>query len=774
MRALRLLLPAAMACAVHAQAPAPEFVLQHELKRPEPFEHTPLRVNPPTFRWPAAAGTETWRIEIARSTAFEDATVLLVGEPFLRPLQPLAPGRWYWRVRPERPETGDWIRAERFHISADLPRWTMPEWGKMLGRVPASHPRNYVRREQLTAYRTKAQGPLKDLISRWVRKMEGSLHREFNLEEYLRRVPEPSQAGTLEVRTNLRWALVSAGRDLGEEVAELSWLWLATGQPRFRDAARRRAMAAAALDPKGLVSVANSDFANASIAAGLALAYDFLFDEWTTAERGMLRTALQERALPIFQDMKGASQSLMRAHNWQEIYRNGMVAALALYGQEPEASAWLELGLKSFIAFYPWWGGKDGGSQEGAKYYYGLEMISSLDTRDLFENAFGVDFAVGNPWYRANPFYLMYAFPPGGVMARLGDTNEGAAEQAMRPPGATEKLAAQRMAHLYGNQWASGYAQRIEAEAVEREFPQALRWLPFPAVPPASLASLPRARAFPDIGAVFTHSAYAAPGRNVRMVFHSSPYGGFGHAHADQNSFHIIAYNEDLLLDSGYHTPAGDPHREEWAVETKAHNTLLVDRTGQPYGNTTGHGRLRHFEQNGEWVYWIGSAETAYKQVRLKQFDRHVVWLPGDGVETFVIVDEIAAADNGSHRIDWLLHAPAQMELGRNRVIARGDRSEAEILFLEPARLQIEQDSSFGAPAQYWRRGERFPLKDQWHLRATAEGAGSQRFVAVIQVSQPGQTRQAARREKDEIVVGTWKVRLPGAGGLIRVERGAK
>jgi hypothetical protein len=118
---------------------------------------------------------------------------------------------------------------------------------------------------------------------------------------------------------------------------------------------------------------------------------------------------------------------------------------------------------------------------------------------------------------------------------------------------------------------------------------------------------------FKDIGAVYTHSAITQPDANVRLIFHSSPYGAHGHSHADQNSFHVIAYNEDLLLDSGYYTPTGDPHRQQWSVRTKAHNTILVDGEGQTWGDTTGYGTVSHFEQNTDRVYFTGSAATAYK-----------------------------------------------------------------------------------------------------------------------------------------------------------------
>ena len=49
--------------------------------------------------------------------------------------------------------------------------------------------------------------------------------------------------------------------------------------------------------------------------------------------------------------------------------------------------------------------------------------MASFDTGEVFDRAFGLRLDEGNPWFRASPYFLIYGFPPGGAMARLGDNN---------------------------------------------------------------------------------------------------------------------------------------------------------------------------------------------------------------------------------------------------------------------------------------------------------------------------------------------------------------
>jgi len=746
-----------------------DFVLQDRLRRAEPFPESRLQVNPTPFRWLAVPGATSYRVEWARTPDFREATSARSAEPFLLPLQPLEPGGWYWRTRVEEPAVGPWTAAERFELSADLPRRTLRPWAEYLANIPADHPRAYVKRAELPALRAKA-ARLGPQLEGWKAAARAKLEKPYSLQPYQEKVPAGAEreAPGHPARKLLIWASKEAAYDLAKPIADAAWLWLATGDPWFREAARERTLLAARMDPEGFISERFSDFGNASMVANLGLAYDFLYDEFTPAERTEIREALTVRARPIFTRMAGSSQHLMRGHDWQHAYLDALTGALALHGEVPEARAWVELGLRTFAAFYPWFGGNDGGSFEGMKYYHGTEMIPSLNTLDFFRNAFGLALDEINPWFRANPYYLIYGFPPGSLWARLGDTVTGETDDddnAARPRGRA-RLAAARMAELYGHGHASAYADALPDENLGFTVGEFLRWSEPKTVAPEPLASLPPSRFFADIGAVFTHSDYTRPENNVRFVFHAGPYGAFGHGHADQNSFHLIAYNEDLLIDSGYFTPAGDPHRQQWTIQTPAHNTLLVDGKGQPYGDNRGHANVRHYEAHDRWVYWIGAAEHAYPEAPLERFDRHVVWLRGDDVETYLIFDDVRAAGGVARTFDWLLHAQRRMEVdeARGRIVVRGERGEATVTLLEPKTLTFRQDDDFGGhPAVYWRFGQNYPLPNQWHLKATPAPAVEQRFLAVVQVARPGVPKPSVRAKEGGVDVAGWSIRFDPA-----------
>ncbi len=563
---------------------------------------------------------------------------------------------------------------------------------------------------------------------------------------------------------------------------------MATGNLALLDAVKRRALLAARFDPHGFISErssgsdsANIDFGNALLVHHLGVIYDLLYAELTADDRRLIRAAIVARAAPIFAKVQRCSQELMRAHAWQHGFLDALVGALAMVEEEPVATGWVESGLKAFVAFYPWFGGNDGGSQEGTRYFHGQEMIASLNTLDVFRSSFGLRLEEGNPWFRANPYFLIYSFPPGGAMARLGDKNgvEIRDGDDLQVPNGKSRLAALHMAELHGNGHAAAYAAALPESTPQDGsgfgLSEILRWSGAPATKPVALATLPAARLFADIGAVYTHSALTRPEDNVRLVFHASPYGGHGHAHADQNSFHVIAYGEDLLLDSGYY-PAfnnADPHRLKWSVQTKAHNSILVDGCGQSWGDTRGYGRIAHFESHDDWVYLVGSAEHAYPDAPLTRFDRHIVWLRGESVQSYVIVDDLAAAGGMHRRFDWLLHATQRMAVDEpaRRIQVRGEKGGATITLLAPAALAFQQDDRFDVPAMSWQDGITSPLPNQWHLKATPPPTTEVRFVAVVQVGKPGVSRSATRFTNGVIETGGWRMTLPGIGERLSILR---
>lgn len=773
------------AVAVFAATPPlqPEFLVQSKPVRLDPFAHSPLQINPPTFRWPATAGAISYRIEIARTPDFAGATVVVVTDLFYRPVEPLALGTWYWRCRAETPVVQPWMPAENFEITAKLARWPLPPWSEIMARLPATHPRVYLRPEEIAQVRANARR-LAPEFAAWQAKARAELETPFVLAEYEKRVPpgaDPMKRDTPELKQRI-WTAKAAAIALTDPSLDGAWVWLATGDPWFLEATRQRTLQMADLDPHGLISEANSgsdagnlDFSNAAVVGALGEVYDLLYEHFSPEERRHIRAAILARAEPMFAKLAKAPLGLMRGHGWQHAFLDALVGAVAIVDEEPRAREWVELGLKSFVALYPWFGGNDGGSQEGPKYFHGEEMVASLETLDLFRTAFGLRLEDGNPWFRASPYFLIYSYPPGSPFAKIGDADTGVPNDLNdRPaPGGKARLAAWRMAELYGNADIAAYARAVPGDSAGLTLSQFLRWSNPPVTPPASLAALPRARAFIDVGTVFTHSDLARPEENVRFSFHSSPFGGFGHAHADQNSFHIIAYNEELLLDSGYYTPTGDPHRVQWTVRTKAHNTLLVDGTGQSWGDSRGYGMVSHFEAHEDWTYFTGRAGAAYPDAPLAKFDRHVVWLRGEAVQTYVIVDDLAAAGGTNRSFDWLLHAARQMAVNEQTrtVQITGEKGEALVSFLEPAALTFEQHDRFDAPAIYWRNGKNIPLPNQWHLKASAAASPQTRFVTVVQVSKRGVAKPAWRAIPGGVETGGWRVQLPAGETRLHVEK---
>jgi hypothetical protein len=274
---------------------------------------------------------------------------------------------------------------------------------------------------------------------------------------------------------------------------------------------------------------------------------------------------------------------------------------------------------------------------------------------------------------------------------------------------------------------------------------------------------------------VFMHSNLARAEENVRLEFRSSPYGSTGHSHSDQNSFHVIAFNEPLLLDTGYYTAAGDRHHAGWARHTKAHNAILVDGLGQGREDGNGPrfgGEITQFEQNDAWVYAAGNAAEAYGDVPLARFDRHLVWLRGKDVQTYVIIDDLAAADGKAHRFDWLLHAAREMRLdaAAGRVLVTGAKAEARVSLFAPGPLKMSQNDRFDPPPENWRPDRKSNMPNQWHLTVSAPPVPALRHVAVIQVGKPGFTPAEVAAADAGARVGRWTVRI--ANGRAQVNGG--
>ncbi len=508
-----------------------------------------------------------------------------------------------------------------------------------------------------------------------------------------------------------------------------------TGDDRYAAEVRRRALLIAALDPEGYTSHRVSDFANGTLTEALAYAYDYCHDYLTEDERAQIREALLARLMIVAKAFRPSiEQRVNNAHAWQHTFLQFTAGCLVLYGEDEQATEWFEWATRAFVALYPWFGGAEGGSAECTSYFEGTNLPSSMDTRDLIFAATGIDLCE-NPWYRSNIYYTIYGHPPGHMRSQFGDHSRGPSSPQ---PHRTVLAATRHRAVIFQDPFAAAYATSSEADLVTARGPrQAWQWLSPELPEPRPLSELPGARAFADIGTVFMHSAIDRPDANIAIEFKCSPYGSYGHGHADQNSFNLSAFNEPLFIDTGYYHSFADPHHNGWTRQTKAHNALLVDGLGQPIGDLRPFGQLIGFEQGDEYAWCAGEAAGAYVDVDLDRFTRHLLWLKPD---ILLVYDQLEAPE--PHTWQLLLHAEREMAVDEQSrsVDAMGEKGSARAVILSAGDLSFSQHHEFDPPARKWRDDRKFDMPDQYHLTAaTVEATTSARLLTVIQVARAGE-----------------------------------
>ncbi|MFP3904025.1 MAG: heparinase II/III family protein, partial [Armatimonadota bacterium] len=380
-------------------------------------------------------------------------------------------------------------------------------------------------------------------------------------------------------------------------------------------------------------------------------------------------------------------------------------------------------------ALYPWFGGADGGSAEMANYFSGTNLPSSMHMRDLIHRATGIDL-LNNPWYHNSVYYTIYSHPPNHNRSLFGDHGGG---PKSGPPGSNRYVTTRYRAALFNDPFAAAYAREYEGNPLLRvSLREAYDWLAKPVPEPKSLSLLPDARVFTDIGVVHMHTAMERPNDNIFFEFKSGPYGSFGHSHNDQNTFNLMAFNEPLLIDTGYYHSYGDAHHAGWTMRTKAHNGILVDNTGQPNSDLSAFGRVIDFKQGDDYMYCAGEAHWAYNEVDLDRFTRHTLCIKPD---LFVIYDQLRAPD--AHTYEFLLHAEDRMGIDHltQTVDVTGEMGKCRATILQPNDLRISQNDEFDPPAKHWRPDKSWPMPNQWHLTAeTTEPSSEACFLTVLEV----------------------------------------
>lgn len=729
-----VLLASALMLAGHSAAWAEAPQLNNRPARADEIGYRPadgatVELNPPSLTWLHEATAHTYTVQWSRMTNFIETTTI-TNVPFnvYTHFAPLPPGEYFWRYRftTKGGEHSSWSQTRRFEIAANATEFPQPTRTQQRERVPAQHPRLFLRPEDLPRLQELAKGREAASFNRLKAAADGFIAAGPT--------PEPEHLGSATDKSNAElikywWPNRTQTEKACQEAEMIAFVYLLTGEAKYGEAARRWILHLAAWDPDGPTNFKLNCEAAKPLLYRLPRAYDWAWHALTEADRKTVQAAMKRRADDAWNSGEigrgvGHLNRPFSSHGnrtWHKLAE----CAIAFLGEIPEAETWLDYAVNKFYAAYPVWSDDDGGWHEGVSYWGGY-MSKTVTWMQVAQAALQID-SFKKPFFAQVGDYPLYVAPPGSPNMGFGDLSFRppppswggfmeyflrASSVATAPEGGTSHHAG------YWRWWTQQWKMRGETG-----------WMGFlysanlPALPPAQApTNLPASKVFQGIGVASLHSTLLNAADDVHLLFKASPFGSQSHGHNPQNSFQLNAYGEALLTTCVYRDLHGSQFHTRWAWSTKAHNAVLVNGAGQISHSATATGRIVHSEFTPDWDYVEGDATPAYGE-RLTRARRKIVFVKPDLI---VICDDLAAPQPATFQ--FMLHAlsPFTVDEKTARLSVQQPKAGLVAQYLPPAPLNFRQWDGYD-PAP----NREFP--NQWHVEAgTREKTAALQMLTVL------------------------------------------
>lgn len=743
-----------------------------------------VRQNPPALLWPAGDDKKAlYRVELSQTPGFlpEKTTVAVQEWAVYTPHEPLAAGRWYWRVTTEaqgrEPVVSD---THEFVVPDEARPFATPTADELVRRIASTpHHRLYVTRDAVDAFRDR--GRRNPEARGLVRKARTML--DMDVVPVTPTRPRDTTGMTpFQKNSMIRFMWHKFGEVVTQPAVDLSIAYLLTGEEDFARAAVKHALHAAALPVDS--DATSEDFNRSAIMYGLAVAYDTACDFMTRGERQMVLEAIRVRGERFYRHyVKDFECHSMDNHVWQHTFRNFFFSAVATLGDLPEAEKWVRYGYEVWCGRFPILGGDDGGWHDGNSYFE-ANLVTFVYVPFVLTRLTGVDF-FDIPWYRNLPDFLVYSFPKGSSATEFGDDYD-----KLKNPPAQYMGFADALARELGSPRARWYADQLigsdPANLYKAKTFRLYRILTDKAIDSVEPQAPQRntSRFYPDAGFSLMHTDPADCRDDLMAAFFALPFGATGHAHAAHNGFTINYGGRPLFGGTGYYSDFNDRHTL-MHYRTRGHNTILADNLAQVIGEN-GYGWLARWADTEAVTYTLGDASHAYDRMRtpfwidrmrqagveyskengfgdpgVKRFRRHFLFLKPDII---VVYDELAAREPVTWT--WLLHSRNGLEqLSDRAVVASNHAASGRMDLFTDGALRTEVHDRFFAPAVNWKKragadGKPLVYEKQGHAEfSTAEKTSAQRFLAVFRITPEGACAQELTRdERGRITVGGWTV----------------
>ena len=695
-----------------------------------PAEDSVADVNPPPFTWRPEEKAAAYDLEIAADSEFNSIRHAVEKTPWSAhcPGQVLAPGTYFWRYRAhdEDGAVSGWSVVRRFNVPEGATVFPMPQRALQAMLIPRTHPRLFMRPEEVSPLREQADGPLKKQWEAILKQAEKLLAEPPDTTEPPK-YPEGTEHKGAEWR-RIWWGNRTHAIAASDGAATLAFAYCLTGERRYGEAARDLLLAVCEWDPKGATNYRYNDEAAMPLLYYPARAYTWAHEIFTPEERARIEAVMRVRGEDCFNSLRGR-RHLWRpygSHHNRAWHKLGELA-VAFHDVIPEAPAWLDYIMTIFYTCYPVWGDADGGWHEGQAYWVSY-LARFMNWALIMQSPFGIN-VFEKPFFKHAGDFGLYTCPPGTQTGGFGDlacaNNSQRIAQFMGLMGAVaDNPYWQWFSEQHGNPRPGGYfGFLIAAQGLEVE-----------ARPPEDL---PTAKVFRGTGVAVLNTTLLDGRENVQVHFKSSPFGTQSHGYNANNAFLLHLRGERALIMSGRRDIHGSPHHTQWMWETKSDNAILVNGEGQIPHTPAAQGRITHFHTSERLDVVAGEAGESYSH--LDRWARRILFFkPG-----VILIHDVLDAPEPS-TFQWLLHAQHAFDLRQDSVGLETPTGTVDVDFLAPAGLALSQKNEFDTPPHDWAT---FTL-DEWHLTAATQSPEKTlHFITMLRID--GAEATATLAEED-------------------------
>jgi len=529
---------------------------------------------------------------------------------------------------------------------------------QLVERVSRSHPRLYLKPGGFDTLRQRIEA---EPLAGWFKQYRGQADRVLDDPPSKYEIPDGKR-------------LLRVSRRVLDRTFNLALVYKLTGADKYRDRLWAELDAAAQFkdwNPSHFLDTAEMTHA-------FAVAYDWLHDDWTDAQRRTLREAMIRHGLTpglhCYRGEKRYGWWVRSEHNWNQVCNGGLtLGALALAHDEPKIAGEI---LRSAIQSVPRamkHFAPDGGWAEGVSYWnyatrYNVPMIACLQT------AIGDDFDLADfEGFDQTGWFPVFMTGPTGTF----DFADSHTRPVVRAP------------QLF---WLATQYDQPGLAAYQRQHakPHALDFVWYPENGAAKkLNDLPLDKHFDGIDFASMRSGWD---RNAVCVGFKAGSNAVNHSHLDLGSFILDAHGERFAIDLGaddYNMPGyfGGKRWTYYRLRAEGHNTLVINPDKGPDQHPKAAAPITKFHSQAQRAYLITDLTEAYSP-HVTRARRGVSLL--DKRRKVVIQDEIEC----EQPIDlwWFLHTRAEIRIeddGRSAVLDKNGK-QIRLMISQPSGARFE------------------------------------------------------------------------------------